>query len=212
LWAGETKDDTTKRLRESTDVLKEIAGAKDKGIPQDLFEKSKCAVVIPSMKKGGFIVGAQYGRGFVSCKDKSGRFSTLSAVRLEGGSFGLQAGGAATDLLLLVMNDKGAERLIKSQFKLGADASVAAGPVGRETTAETDATMRAEILSWSRSQGVFGGVSLEGSTLRSDEDAIRMLYGKEVEPKQLLLERKPAPPAMASTFLNELNRFTATGS
>jgi lipid-binding SYLF domain-containing protein len=211
LWAGETQESTAKRLKESTDVLKELAGSKDKGVPSGLFQKSKCAVVIPGMKKGGFIVGGEYGRGFVSCKDSSGKFTTLSAVRLEGGSFGLQVGGAATDVLMLVMNDKGAERLISSQFKLGGDASVAAGPVGREASAETDATMKAEILSWSRSQGVFGGLSLNGSTLRTDKDTIKSLYGQELEPKQLLMAGSTPPPEMASDFLAQLNSLTSAG-
>ena len=205
--AAEKKEDVDKRLKEASDVIKEIAGADDKGVPKDLFQKAKCAVVIPGMKKGGFIVAAQYGRGFATCKGPAGVYNNLSAMRMEGGSVGFQAGGSSTDILLLVMNEKGAERLWGSKFTLGGEASVAAGPVGRDATAQTDATMKAEILSYSRSQGVFGGVALKGSTLRADDDVNQIIYGKKVQPKAILGDHSVLPPASTQPFLVELNKF-----
>jgi len=199
------RENTLHRLKESTDMVKEMAGASDKGIPQDLMAKCKCAVIVPGVKKGGFIVAGKYGRGFASCK-KGPRFGAPSGVRVEGGSFGFQIGGSETDVIMLVMNEKGAERLIASKFTLGGDASVAAGPVGREATAQTDATMRAEVLSWSRSRGVFAGAALDGATLRPDGDAIEDLYGKKTEPKEILMGSTPVP-APARGFVAELNRF-----
>jgi SH3 domain-containing YSC84-like protein 1 len=207
---ADDRQNTLDRLKEATDVMGEIAGAEDKGIPRDLFVKCRCAVVVPGVKKGGFIVAGKYGRGFFSCKNKSGRFGAPSGVRVEGGSFGFQIGGSETDVLMLVMNQKGAERLLASKFTLGGDASVAAGPLGRETTAQTDATMRAEILSWSRSRGVFAGIALNGATLRPDTDAIEDLYGKKLEPKQIVLGGVGVPAA-ARPFIAGLNSFTATG-
>jgi len=205
-YAGpKDRENTIKRLGESTDMLKEMAGASDKGIPKDLIDRCRCAVIVPGVKKGGFIVAAKYGRGFVSCK-KGKRFGAPSGVRVEGGSFGFQIGGSETDVIMLVMNEKGAERLLSSKFTLGGDASVAAGPLGRETTAQTDATMRAEILSWSRSRGVFAGIALNGATLRPDDDAIEDLYGKKLEPKVILMGNT-ASPAAARPFLAELNKY-----
>lgn len=205
LIAGEEEN---KRLQESATILQEIMGADDQGIPRDIFEKSSCAVVVPGMKKGGFIVAAKYGKGFASCRTGSG-WSAPSAVRMEGGSVGFQIGGSETDIILLVMNEKGMDRLLGNKFTLGGEASVAAGPKGREATAQTDATMRAEMLSWSRSRGVFGGVALQGSTLRPDEDANKGLYGKAVEPKDVLTG-KVAAPAASKTLLAELAKFGGT--
>src|SRR5579871_52937 len=162
------------RLRDSYNVLREILGAPDKGIPHDLLNKADCVVVFPSVKKAAFIVGGSYGRGVMTCRSGAnfrGRWSAPAFFALEGGSFGLQIGGQATDFVLLVMNEKGAKSVMTSKVKLGGDASVAAGPVGRAASAETDVVMNAEILSWSRNKGVFAGISLEGSTLRSDDDA-----------------------------------------
>ncbi|MCC7156880.1 MAG: lipid-binding SYLF domain-containing protein [Bryobacterales bacterium] len=207
-FAAETKADVEKRLKEATDVLKEFAGSGDKGVPKDLLKKAKCAVIIPAMKKGGFIYAGQYGRGFASCKGPGGKYNNISAMRMEGGSFGLQVGGSSTDILMLVMNEKGAERLWSSKFTLGGEASAAAGPVGRDVTAQTDATMKAEILSYSRSQGIFGGISVKGSSLRADSDVNEILYGKKVEPKALLAAHSVLPPAPAQPFLAELNHFS----
>src|SRR5215831_9939255 len=171
------------RLQESYNVLKEILGTPDKGIPRDLLDKAECVVIYPSVKKAGFIVGGEYGRGTITCrtgKDFHGPWSAPAMFALEGGSVGFQIGGEATDFVLLVMNEKGAESVLSSKVKLGADASAAAGPVGRTTSAETDVALKAEILSWSRAKGAFAGISLEGSTLRSDNDGNKHLYGKEL--------------------------------
>ena len=186
--------DETERLGAARETLQEIMAIPDKGIPQDLLKKAHCVVVVPGVKKGAFIVGAEYGKGFVSCRSaKAQQWSAPAAIRMEGGSVGFQIGGSETDVVLLVMNEKGADRLMSSQFKLGGDASVAAGPVGRTANAATDATMRAEILSWSKSRGVFAGVSLSGSTLREDRDANKSLYGKDLGTRDVVAGNLPAP-------------------
>lgn len=206
LHAGEAE---TKRLQEANTVLNEIMGTADKGIPQDLFGKATCTVIVPGMKKGGFILAGQYGRGFASCRLPGGKgWSAPAAMRIEGGSVGFQIGGQETDIILLVMSQKGMDRLTSSKFTLGADASIAAGPVGRTTTAQTDVTMRAEILSWSRSRGVFGGISLQGSTLRSDRDVDKALYGKEMAETDIL-HGKVAAPAAAKGLLASLNKYSS---
>ncbi|HTA69982.1 MAG TPA: lipid-binding SYLF domain-containing protein, partial [Bryobacteraceae bacterium] len=157
--------DAPKRLGDAADVLTEIMSAPDKGIPQDLLAKSECIVIVPGLKKGAFIVGAKYGKGFMSCRKKSGvGWSAPGSIRVEGGSFGFQIGGSETDVVLLVMNQGGAKKLLQSKFTLGGDASAAAGPVGRTSSAETDAQMHAEILTYSRARGLFAGISLEGAT------------------------------------------------
>lgn len=188
-WFGASlfaAEEDTKRLQASSEVLTEIMDAGDKSIPTDLFKKSMCAVVIPGMKKGGFIFSGKYGRGYASCRKSGGGWSDPAGMRLEGGGFGLQVGAAETDVIMLVMSEKGMKGLLASKFTLGGDAAVAAGPVGRDATAQTDATMHADILSWSRSRGVFGGLSLEGSTLRADEDANQTLYGKKAANADIL--------------------------
>lgn len=195
------------RLKESAQVLKEIIGMPDKGIPSDLLNKAECVVVYPSVKKAAFIVGANYGRGVITCRsgeDFRGPWSAPAMFALEGASFGLQIGGEATDFVLLVMNEKGANSVMSSKVKLGADASAAAGPVGRSTSAETDAAMKAEILSWSRARGVFGGISLEGSTMRSDDGANKDLYGKQLSAKDIVREGKVQPTPDAKPLLNVL--------
>jgi lipid-binding SYLF domain-containing protein len=197
------------RLKESRDVLKEILGMPDKGIPRDLLDKAECVVVFPSVKKAGFIVGGSYGRGAVVCRkgeDFRGAWGAPAMYAIEGGSFGLQIGGEATDFVLLVMNEKGANSIMSSKVKLGADASAAAGPVGRTASAETDVVMKAEILSYSRSRGVFGGISLEGSTLRSDDGANKNLYGKELSAKEIVRENKVTTPASAKPLVNLLQQ------
>src|SRR5580700_4072835 len=159
-WAVE-KDKTSERLDDAADLFNEIMGSPDKSIPQDLLNKSACIVLVPGLKKGGFVVAAKYGRGFVTCRQPSGQgWGAPAAVRIEGGSFGLQIGVSSTDLVLLVMNERGMHRLTTDKFTIGADATAAAGPVGRSASAQTDAMMTAEILSWSRSRGVFVGISL----------------------------------------------------
>jgi lipid-binding SYLF domain-containing protein len=195
------------RVQSAATVLSEIMGIKEKSIPQDLLDKAHCAVVIPGMKKGAFIVGAKYGRGFMSCRKGSVGWSAPAGVRVEGGSFGFQIGGSETDLLMLVLNKTGADKLMSSKFTLGGDASVAAGPVGRTSSAETDALMRAEILSWSRSRGAFAGISLKGSTLRPDLDANAELYGKKLTSRDIV-EGEVERPAAAAEFVSLLNKYS----
>lgn len=181
------------RLTDSYNVLKDILGMPDKGIPRDLLNKSECVIVVPSMKKAAFIVGASYGRGVMLCRSGDnfrGPWSAPALFALEGASFGLQAGGSGTDFVILVMNEKGARSVMSSKVKLGGDASIAAGPVGRTSTAETDVVMNAEMLSWSRAKGVFAGVSLSGSTIRSDDSANKNLYGKELDAKQIIVGKE----------------------
>jgi lipid-binding SYLF domain-containing protein len=184
------------RVAESERVLGEIMSAPDRGIPRDLLAKAHCIVIIPSLMKAGFIFGAEYGKGIVSCRGagKTG-WTGPSTVRVEGGSFGFQIGGAATDLVLLVMNDHGAEKLMHSQFTLGGDGTVAAGPVGRSAKASTDATMNAKILAYARSRGVFAGIAFEGATLRVDNRDNETIYAREVSHKEILLGNVATPPA-----------------
>jgi lipid-binding SYLF domain-containing protein len=197
-----------KRLTDSYHVMKEILDMPDKGIPGGLLKGSECVIVMPSVKKAGFIVGGEYGRGVMSCRtgaNHDGPWSSPIMMATGGGSFGLQIGGQATDFVLLVMNDKGARSMIGgSKMKLGADASIAAGPLGRTTEAATNLRMSAEILSWSRSQGVFGGVSLSGATLREDGDANKNLYGKSVNAKEIMEGQVTTPPE-AEPLLKLLN-------
>jgi SH3 domain-containing YSC84-like protein 1 len=183
------QDKEAQRLKDAYNTLHDILGMPDKGIPRDLINKSECVIVVPSMKKAAFIVGASYGRGTMLCRSGAnfrGSWSAPAFYALEGGSFGFQAGGSSTDYVILVMNEKGARSVMTSKVKLGGDASVAAGPVGRTTAAETDIVMNAEMLTWSRAKGVFAGVSLTGSTLRSDDDANKNLYGKDVNATQII--------------------------
>ena len=207
VLTGLLRADAPERLDESAKVIKEIMESGDRAIPQDLLDKSHCVVVVPGVKKGAFIVGAKYGRGFISCRKGNVGWSAPAGVRMEGGSFGFQIGGSETDVIMLVLNERGAEKLMKSKFTLGGDASVAAGPVGRTTSAETDALMRAEILSWSRSRGVFAGISLKGATLRTDQDANRELYGKEMANGEILASGEP--PQSAAPLLAQLNKYSS---
>jgi SH3 domain-containing YSC84-like protein 1 len=194
------------RLQAAAEVLKEVMAAPDKGIPEDLLKKAHCAVIVPGVKKGAFIVGAQYGKGFVTCRRKGG-WSAPAAIRVEGGSFGFQIGGEEIDVIMLVMNTRGAEKLMTSKFTLGGDASVAGGPVGRTTTAQTDAMMHAEILTWSRTRGVFGGISLAGATLRPDEDDNAALYGAKLDSKAIVYSNR-TPPAAARPLLTLLKKYS----
>jgi lipid-binding SYLF domain-containing protein len=210
LLAQETENT---RLKDSYNVLKEMLASPDKGIPNDLLQKSECVVVFPSVKKAGFIVGASYGRGAMTCRSGeqfNGPWSAPAMYALEGGSIGLQIGGEATDFVLLIMNEKGANSVLASQVKLGADASAAAGPVGRTTSAETDAAMKAEILSWSRAKGVFGGVSLEGSTMRSDDDANKKVYGQKVTAKEIVRDGKVTTTAAGKPLVDLLQNASPT--
>lgn len=179
----------------------------DRGIPQDLLQKAECIVVVPGMKKGAFIVGANFGRGFLSCRKATPGWSAPAAIRMEGGSFGFQIGGSETDVILLVLNKRGADKLMSSKFTVGGDASIAAGPVGRTSSAETDALMHAEMLSWSRSRGAFAGIALKGATLRADGDANKELYGSELETRDIVT--KTAAPKSAASFIGLLNRYSS---
>jgi lipid-binding SYLF domain-containing protein len=187
-------------------VLKEIADAPDSSIPRDLLDKSSCVAVIPGMKKGGFIFGANYGKGLISCRTENGNgpWSAPAMMLLQGGSFGLQIGAQSVDLVLLIMNVSGIESLLDSKFTLGGDVSVAAGPVGRTAAAETDVWMTAKILAYSRSRGLFGGLVVKGGVVRPDRDANFVLYGKEVEPRQILFHQSESVPKDAQIFLREL--------
>ena len=198
-----------KRLDDAAIVLSEIMAAKDREIPQDLLTKSHCIVIVPGLKKGAFIFGAKYGRGFISCRREGGvGWSAPAGVRVEGGSVGFQLGGSETDVVMLVMNQGGAKKLLSSKFTIGGDASAAAGPVGRTTTAETDAALRAEILTWSRSRGLFAGISLQGATLREDEKANQDLYGKPIKNAEIVL-KGTAAPASANKLLDYLNKYSS---
>jgi len=178
------------RLTEASVVLSEIMHAPDRGIPRDLLEKAHCAVIIPGVKKGAFIVGAQYGKGFITCRRNTDHgWSAPAAIRIEGGSFGFQIGGSETDVVMLVMNDRGADRLLQSQFTLGGEGEVAAGPVGRSATAQTDAKFTAEILSWARARGVFAGIALKGATLRQDLDDNEAMYARRLETRDIVRGR-----------------------
>ena len=201
-------NEPVKRLNEAAAVLTEVMGAPDKGIPQELLENAHCIVIVPALKTAAFIFGGKYGKGYLSCRSKSGNgWSAPGTVRVEGGSVGFQIGGSLTDLIMLVMNERGADKLLSSKFTLGAEGSVAAGPVGRTATAQTDAQMHADILSWSRSQGLFAGLALEGATLRQDLDDNRALYGKKLENRQIVTQGVRAPKA-AAKLIALLNRYS----
>lgn len=183
-----------------------MMNAADKGVPQDLMNKADCVILVPNLKKAAFLIGGKYGRGFAFCRQPSGSgWTAPAAIRIEGGSFGLQIGGSEQDVLLLVMNQTGMKRLLGDKFTLGGEASAAAGPVGREASAQTDAAMRAEMLSYSRSRGLFAGISLQGATLRPDDNANRELYGKPTRNKEILTGSVPAP-ALAQKLESLLNK------
>jgi lipid-binding SYLF domain-containing protein len=204
--------DVTRRLDAATTVFSEVMAIPDKAIPQDLLEKAHCIVIVPGLKKGAFIFGAKYGKGFFSCRKKQASGWTAPAsIRVEGGSVGFQIGGSESDIVMLVMNARGAKRLLSSKFTLGGAGEVAAGPVGRSATAQTDAFMTAEILSWSRSRGVFAGISLQGATLRQDLDDNRALYGKTVENIEIIQKELPVP-APAAKLISTLNKYSAKES
>jgi lipid-binding SYLF domain-containing protein len=206
--SDQTKDDD--RLRNCGTVLKEILDVPD-DIPQDLLDKTDCVVVFPSVLKAAFIVGGSYGRGAMSCRkgeDFRGPWGAPTMMALEGGSFGFQIGGQATDFVLLVMNESGARGILASKVKLGGDASAAAGPVGRDSSAETDATLRSEILSYSRARGLFAGVSLEGSTIRPDNGDNRRVYGRKIPARDIALSGKVPVPSAAEQLISTLDART----
>jgi lipid-binding SYLF domain-containing protein len=207
---ADDKEKDEDRLKNSGTVLTEILNVPD-DVPQDLLDKADCVVVFPSVLKAAFVVGASYGRGAMTCRSGgnfNGPWGAPSMMALEGGSFGFQIGGQATDFVLLVMNDSGANGILSSKVKLGGDASVAAGPVGRDASAETDASMRAEILSYSRARGVFAGISLEGSTIRPDNDANERIYGAKIPAKDIVIAHDTAVPPSAMDLISTLNART----
>ncbi len=206
LFATKTRNPATRRLHEAGTVLSEIMSAPDKGIPQDLLEKARCVVVVPGLKKAAFVVGGEFGKGFITCRKGHSGWSAPASIRIEGGSFGFQIGGTEIDLVLLVMNERGADRLLSSKFTLGGEGEVAAGPVGRSATAQTDAAMTAEILSWSRSRGIFAGISVQGATLRQDLDDNAALYGKKLENREIV-RGNVAPPKAGTRLLKLLNQY-----
>ena len=201
--------DSAKRLTDAAKVFTEVMSAPDKGIPQEMLSNAHCIVIVPDLKTAAFLVGGKYGKGYLSCRSKSGvGWSAPASVRIEGGSVGFQIGGSSTDLIMLVMNERGAEKLLESKFTLGAEGSVAAGPVGRTATAQTDAQMHADILSWSRSQGLFAGLALEGATLRQDLDENSAMYGKKIENKEIAGSSMRVPKT-AARLISELNKYSA---
>jgi SH3 domain-containing YSC84-like protein 1 len=206
-YAQSPESSPDSRLQNSTTSFHEVMQAPDKGIPHDLFDKARCAVIIPGVKKAAFIVGGKYGRGFVSCRaNGTGRFGTPAPIRIEGGSYGLQIGGSSTDVFMLVMNESGMKKLLSDKFTIGGEAEAAAGPVGRDTSANTDVLLHAEILSWSRARGLFAGLSLEGSTLRPDGGEAEKLYGRKVSNEDIL-QGELSTPRGARPFVAELNRY-----
>jgi lipid-binding SYLF domain-containing protein len=209
LFAAPSEKDrrqAAERLNEASTVLSELMAAGDKGIPRDLVEKAQCAVIVPGLKKGAFIVGAQFGKGFITCRGSADRgWSAPAAIKMEGGSVGFQIGGSETDVILLVMNQRGADRLMQSEFTLGGEGEVAAGPVGRDASAQTDAKLSAEMLSWSRSRGVFAGIALKGSTLRADRGENQVLYGRELDTRDVVTGKVAATKegrSLASALTN----------
>jgi len=204
-WADDRADEV-KRINNSAVVLNEILAAPDKGIPEDIMQSAVCVGVAPSLVKGGFIFGAEYGKGVASCRTASG-WSAPAPFKIVGGSWGLQIGAEAVDLVMLVMNNDGMEKLLSSKFKLGADASVAAGPVGRHAEGETDWKMRAQVLTYSRARGVFAGLTLNGAVIQQDDDATRAFYGHE-ESFRTILQGKVTPPSGSGPFLSAVKKFS----
>lgn len=201
-------NEPAKRLNEAAEVFSEVMAAPDKGIPGEMLEHAHCIVIVPGLKTAAFVLGGKYGKGYLSCRNKGGAgWSAPGTVRIEGGSVGFQIGGSETDLIMLVMNERGADKLLSSKFTLGAEGSVAAGPVGRTATAQTDAQMKADILSWSRSQGLFAGLALEGATLRQDLDDNETLYGKRLENREIVT-RGVRPPKSAAKLIALLNHHS----
>jgi lipid-binding SYLF domain-containing protein len=206
--SGVEKSTTLQRLDEAGAVLQEVMATPDRSIPQDLLDKAQCIVIVPGLKKGAFILGGKYGKGFISCRKKGAGWSAPGAVRVEGGSVGLQIGGSESDVIMLVMNARGVNKLLSSKFTLGGEGAVAAGPVGREATAQTDALMHAEILSWSRTQGLFAGLSLQGATLRQDLNDNAAMYGRKITNKEIVQSSMPVPNA-AKGLISLLNKYSS---
>jgi SH3 domain-containing YSC84-like protein 1 len=203
--ADSDREKDVERVRTAGDILDEIMAAPDKGIPAEVFSSAKCVAVVPSLLKAGFVFGGQYGKGVASCRTAQG-WSAPAFFKIEGGSFGLQIGGQAVDLIMLIMNDQGMRNLLSSKFKIGADASAAAGPVGRHAEANTDWKMRAQVLTYSRARGVFAGLELNGAVIHQDKDSVRSFYGHMIPYKSLLTGATPVP-AEAQPFTSALVKY-----
>lgn len=197
-----------KRVQSAATVLDQIMGTPDRGIPKEILESAKCVAVVPSMIKGGFIIGARYGKGVATCRTSSAGWSAPAPITIAGGSWGLQFGGEAVDVVMLVMNDKGMQNLLSSKFKLGAEGSAAAGPVGRQAEANTDWKMRAEVLTYSRARGIFAGLELNGAVIKQDDDDTRVLYGKLV-PFKRILSGSVTAPAGTHRFVATVTKYAA---
>ena len=204
LFAADT---ARERLSDTTNVFNEIMATPDKGIPQDLLEKANCIIIVPGMKQAAFGIGAKFGRGYAVCRENHAHWGPPAAIRVEGGSFGFQIGVSDTDIVMLVMNDRGKRRLLEDKVTLGAEATVAAGPVGRQTSASTDVQLQAEILSWSRSKGLFAGIALHGATLRPDNDMNEELYGNKLSNREILAGGQKTPP-IAINLITALDRYS----
>ncbi|MBZ5654528.1 MAG: lipid-binding SYLF domain-containing protein [Acidobacteriia bacterium] len=205
-WAGSARQDSTERLQNSADVLKEIANAPDKGIPEEILGDARCIVVVPHLVKGGFIFGAKHGRGVAVCRTDE-KWSAPAFISVGGGSWGLQIGAEGVDLVMVVMNDKGLRHLLSSKFEITGEGSAAAGPVGRHASAGTDWKLNTELLTYSRSRGVFAGLTLEGAVIQQDSDSTTAIYGRDVPFKKLLLG-EVAAPAPAAPFLQAVSDIT----
>jgi lipid-binding SYLF domain-containing protein len=209
-WAADDRAAVADRVQRAAEVLNQIMAAPDKGIPADVYQHAKCVAVVPALKKGAFVFGAEHGKGVATCRTASG-WSAPAFFTLTGGSWGAQIGGAEVDLVMLVMNDHGMQQLLSSKFELGGDATVAAGPVGRDTSGNTDWKMDAEVLTYSRSKGAFAGIALKGAAIHPDEDATQAFYGQPEPMKALLTGAVPPPPA-AQPFLAAAARNKAVAA
>jgi SH3 domain-containing YSC84-like protein 1 len=206
-WAGTAREDATNRLDNATNVVHEIMSTPDSGIPEEVLEHAKCIAVVPHMVKGGFIFGGKHGKGVATCRTADG-WSAPAFITISGGSWGLQIGIEGVDLVMIIQNEKGMQKLLDSNFKIGADASAAAGPVGRHASAGTDWKLDTEILTYSRAKGAFAGLTLEGASIRQDSDSRHAIYGRKVTTRALLLGKVPAPAA-AQPFLAEIRKAKA---
>jgi SH3 domain-containing YSC84-like protein 1 len=206
-WAGTAREDATNRLDNATNVVHEIMSTPDSGIPEEVLEHAKCMAVVPHMVKGGFIFGGKHGKGVATCRTADG-WSAPAFITISGGSWGLQIGIEGVDLVMIIQNEKGMQKLLDSNFKIGADASAAAGPVGRHASAGTDWKLDTEILTYSRAKGAFAGLTLEGASIRQDSDSRHAIYGRKVTTRALLLGKVPAPAA-AQPFLAEIRKAKA---
>jgi SH3 domain-containing YSC84-like protein 1 len=207
--AKDEKPDATKKLQEAEKVVQNAVTAPDKGIPKDLLQKAECVGVFPEVKKGAFVVGAEFGRGVFTCRRADGSMGAPAFFSVGAGSVGYQVGASETDLVLLIMNKEGVKHLLQDHFTLGGEAAVAAGPVGRASEAATDAQLHAQILTWSRSRGLFAGVSLDGTVIKPDDSRMEDFYGKPVKAKEVLIDQKMSVPKEAQSFINTTNRSTS---